>query len=400
MEKEIISSILTPKNRFFERYFEKRPLLSKAAISPTVIAQFNIRKVINERFKAPDLNETNLRLAKRGEPIFDRRVYSSDLDTRFAALNHYYSNGTTIIVEKMDQCHLDSKRIAAQCEKALAPAPGMCSGQVNYYVTPANSIGFGCHYDLHDVVVVQLFGSKRWKIWDKPFYLPYSRESFFNLPAEAQEELRSGKYREIVLREGDILYLPRGYLHEVCTADEESIHMTIGLQYETLADVFEKRFARSSEDILISRSLFQNSRLKCYRRTYTPKDQAKLLRMKELFEQVKGKKKYQNLVALMKAGDRSSQHDLFARPSGPIGLQDRISWRSNALRAAYIKGDKLILYSLYRKMILSVKCLGVLTKLARESAVEVSKLFPRSREDSLTLANALFDLGLIERLRA
>ena len=37
--------------------------------------------------------------------------------------------------------------------------------QANIYLTPGNAQGFHPHYDSHDVFVVQLQGTKRWRVW-------------------------------------------------------------------------------------------------------------------------------------------------------------------------------------------------------------------------------------------
>src|SRR6187431_2785096 len=38
--------------------------------------------------------------------------------------------------------------------------------QVNAYLTPRAAIGLELHFDYHDVFVVHLEGSKRWRVWE------------------------------------------------------------------------------------------------------------------------------------------------------------------------------------------------------------------------------------------
>ena len=38
--------------------------------------------------------------------------------------------------------------------------------QINAYLSPAAARGLDLHFDYHDVFVVQLGGSKRWRVWE------------------------------------------------------------------------------------------------------------------------------------------------------------------------------------------------------------------------------------------
>lgn len=95
----------------------------------------------------------------------------------------------------------------------------------NAYWTPPGAQGFAPHYDDIDAVVLQLHGSKRWRL-----YAPRSAD-------EALPRFSSGNYSadqlpppllEVELHQGDTLYLPRGCIHEArsCGGDS-SLHVTL-----------------------------------------------------------------------------------------------------------------------------------------------------------------------------
>ena len=91
------------------------------------------------------------------------------------------------------------------------------------YLTPPRSQGLEPHHDDVEVFVLQTEGSKRWNLYlDASASLPevYAK----NLP---QERLR-GKV-QVLLREGDVLYLPRGAIHEALAEAEFSTHVTISI---------------------------------------------------------------------------------------------------------------------------------------------------------------------------
>ena len=43
---------------------------------------------------------------------------------------------------------------------------------LNVYLTPPSSQGFTAHYDAHDVFILQIAGSKHWRLYDAPLRLP------------------------------------------------------------------------------------------------------------------------------------------------------------------------------------------------------------------------------------
>lgn len=102
--------------------------------------------------------------------------------------------------------------------------------QTNVYLTPANAQGFKTHYDTHDVFILQIEGSKKWRIYDNPIELPLQSQGFDDQvePGEVQEEF--------ILNAGDMLYIPRGIMHDAESNDEISLHVTAGLLGYTWTD--------------------------------------------------------------------------------------------------------------------------------------------------------------------
>lgn len=77
------------------------------------------------------------------------------------------------------------------------------------------------HHDDHDLIVVQLRGTKRWYVSSGPSEL---HNTWANIPGRPPE---LGPHEVIDLRPGDVLYLPRGTPHTV-DSDTESIHLALG----------------------------------------------------------------------------------------------------------------------------------------------------------------------------
>ncbi|MDB9312835.1 cupin domain-containing protein [Spirulina sp. CS-785/01] len=97
--------------------------------------------------------------------------------------------------------------------------------QINLYCTPQEQQGFDCHYDTHEVLVLQLDGEKEW------FILPET-EKFPMKGTRPPNELPPDEspYLKVVLKPGDGLYVPRGHWHyAVPVGERPSLHLTIGV---------------------------------------------------------------------------------------------------------------------------------------------------------------------------
>lgn len=100
---------------------------------------------------------------------------------------------------------------------------GSCVG-CNTYWTPKHSQGFAPHFDDIDAYILQVEGTKRWKLYDSvdaQTILPrYSSRDFH------KSELGAPVFDQVI-KPGDLLYLPRGCIHEAECLDEDSLHLTI-----------------------------------------------------------------------------------------------------------------------------------------------------------------------------
>ncbi len=101
--------------------------------------------------------------------------------------------------------------------------------RVNAYATPPNSTGFVPHYDPHDVLVLQIEGSKTWHVSDAAAVPPHEIQRRKGVGTAG---LASST--DVTLQPGDVLYLPRGQVHSAETGPEPSVHLTIGLHAPTL----------------------------------------------------------------------------------------------------------------------------------------------------------------------
>jgi hypothetical protein len=105
--------------------------------------------------------------------------------------------------------------------------------QVNAYVTPPSSRGFSPHYDVHDVFVLQVAGEKHWTIHEPVLDEPLRTQPWTDRAADVAAAAEREPVIDAVLRPGDTLYLPRGYLHSAVALGQTSAHLTIGVHSVT-----------------------------------------------------------------------------------------------------------------------------------------------------------------------
>lgn len=142
-------------------------------------------------------------------------------------LHQLFDEGATISFRQMQN---RLPELAAMCRAAEQVFD--CPFQTNLYFTPPGGQGFQTHHDTHDVFVLQVAGSKLWRVYDPVIPLPLPGQNF------AGNEDRLGPVtREFTLHAGDLFYCPRGAPHDANTTDEPSLHITLGALHRTWAEV-------------------------------------------------------------------------------------------------------------------------------------------------------------------
>ncbi|XP_070164345.1 ribosomal oxygenase 1 isoform X2 [Polyergus mexicanus] len=114
-----------------------------------------------------------------------------------------------------------------------------CFVGANLYLTPPNSQGFAPHYDDIEAFILQIEGKKRWRLYMPPNeneYLPRCSSKNFD-QSEIGEPIL-----DTIVSAGDLLYLPRGTVHQGTTIDDtHSLHVTLSMyQRNSWCDLLEK----------------------------------------------------------------------------------------------------------------------------------------------------------------
>ncbi|MFD7588338.1 cupin domain-containing protein [Kitasatospora sp. NPDC059811] len=190
---------------------------------------------LNSILSTHRLEPPRLRLSADGETLPAHRYATATTNRRAATwhrlqpadLHARLAEGASLVLDAIDEIHPPIRSAAEDLERFVGTPV-----QANAYASWTKREGFGTHWDDHDVVVVQLDGAKRWRLYGPTRTAPTWRD------VEAPAEPTGEPIADLVLTAGDMLYLPRGWWHAV-TADQgsESLHLTFGLVSHTGADL-------------------------------------------------------------------------------------------------------------------------------------------------------------------
>lgn len=103
--------------------------------------------------------------------------------------------------------------------------------QINAYAGWRTSQGFDLHWDDHDVFILQVTGRKHWKVYGMTRANPLTQDS-----EQALKPTHEPLWEQ-TLKDGDLLYIPRGWWHVARPLDEPTLHLTVGVHNRTGIDL-------------------------------------------------------------------------------------------------------------------------------------------------------------------
>lgn len=149
-------------------------------------------------------------------------------------LNALLSQGTTLILDGIEDVHPPIRQLADDMEVLLGGYVG-----INLYASWHATRGFDTHWDGHDILVLQVAGCKRWRIFGETRRFPMHKDVVPNSKAPTDAIWTE------TLHPGDVLYIPRGWWHDARVEDSAaekgvgSLHLTCGVHACTGAGLLE-----------------------------------------------------------------------------------------------------------------------------------------------------------------
>lgn len=219
---------------FFRDYWEKKPLHLQRTDTSTVsyyrslFRQGDLHSLCSQGLEyCRDVNVVRCVNGKKKVLNKEGRVKAGDLTKFFA------QNKATVQFHQPQRFKDELWRIQEKLESFFGALVGS-----NVYITPQESQGLPPHYDDVEVFILQLEGQKRWLLYSPvvPLATEYS---------VVPRETLGNPTHDITLKEGDLLYFPRGTIHQASTPAgvDHSTHLTISTYQRTswgdvLLDIF------------------------------------------------------------------------------------------------------------------------------------------------------------------
>ncbi len=155
--------------------------------------------------------------------------------------------GSTIILAGLDETWAPLAELVRGIEAEVNHPAGIAA-----YVTPPGVQGVQPHFDTQENFLLQVEGTKRWKVYRPLHVAPPVQGSWSAVPREKVGE----PIYETTLGPGDVLYIPRGFLHEGQAGDGPSLHLTVDILVRTWHEFLASALASMADrDVSFRRSL-------------------------------------------------------------------------------------------------------------------------------------------------
>jgi hypothetical protein len=210
---------------FLSDYWEKKPLVSGGRPPEFFAPLFSIRDV-DRAISFFKLKPGRIDLVTEQGFVRDNFL-GPDGTANINLVIEGYLRGSTIVLSGLEQTW-----------EPLAIFSGKLEGSLNHpvamavYFSPPHFQGVKPHYDTQENFLLQVEGSKQWKVYPPVFDLPPVEGSYATVPRDKLSE----PICEAVLHPGDALYIPRGFVHEGVAGDKPSLHITVDIHVRTWHD--------------------------------------------------------------------------------------------------------------------------------------------------------------------
>lgn len=212
--------------------------VKKTADDPWATEPTVVHKLVAAPRELLSMVDLNGLLNRKGDnPIVatvvqDHRVVPQHRYPDRNGLNAFLNRGATVTFAALQRRLPVIRGVCTRLQKAT-DVPSFATA----YLTPARNQGFLSHWDLGSVTVVQIMGTKTWELrrpvitTKAELAVPYSaRPNSVNGFREG--ELDGEPYSIVTLKPGDVLFVPRAWVHSARATDQESLHVSFGALHQ------------------------------------------------------------------------------------------------------------------------------------------------------------------------
>lgn len=156
-------------------------------------------------------------------------------------IDSFQKEGGTLIFVDVNDRHTQIANLVSQLKARI---PGRV--WVNLFVS-AQKDGIGAHWDDNDVFVIQLQGNRKWEFWPPDPILPTAASK------QLESEPNSEPVETQILSPGDLMIVPRGWIHKTTLESPFSVHLMFAYRCPTVADMLRKIIDDATSEISLLR---------------------------------------------------------------------------------------------------------------------------------------------------
>jgi ribosomal protein L16 Arg81 hydroxylase len=247
-----LAALLAPvtPERFFAEHYDKAPLHVRG--EPGKFAAVLSWRGINRLLDMTHIwSGTSLKLVMDSQTVppetYCTRAQGRDgaplLQPDSRRVQDWVSRGASIVLNDVDSLTPGLASVANALEAA-----GLGKAQANAYISWQSHKAFRTHYDTHDVWAVQVEGEKTWNIWEGRAEWPIAHPVFRSQKQEHHDQARGVLRGTVLMKPGDLLYLPRGWYHDALAEAPASVHIAYGVHAPLGMDLLNILLERALHD--------------------------------------------------------------------------------------------------------------------------------------------------------
>ena len=229
-----LTSLIGPFEVFLREYWNTRPMVHHTGLAEEWQRMLSLDE-LDFILAYRCLREPYVRVSMNGAPVHEKRYMRPHavngtpvrgvLDVDKLAME--FASNASILLDSIDRYLPAVKRL---CQGVGAALRGPAEAVV--FLTPGGVRGLSPHFDSTEVFVLQIYGSKRWKVFDQIRPLPASGRVL--RPDEVSKPAL-----EVRTQPGDCLYVPWGCPHVAVSAESTSCHISIQVRPPTWGELIE-----------------------------------------------------------------------------------------------------------------------------------------------------------------
>jgi ribosomal protein L16 Arg81 hydroxylase len=216
------AELVGAEDEFFASYFNQRPLLRRNALRGDPRGMLSVAE-LDRILHLEVIRPPYLRLTKQDAGIPEAaytqmiRVQGATITDSVAPEKVYehFRTGATITWNSLNHFSPSLRALTRMLSEKFA-----VRSDVVAFLTPAGKQGFTPHHDPVDLFIIQLEGTKYWRLWNPP---PVRRGDIGHYKLEDLGE----PVVDVSLQPGDVLYLPYNTPHVAVAEDQVSLHLSV-----------------------------------------------------------------------------------------------------------------------------------------------------------------------------